>query len=201
MTEEAQEQTRQAPPAGWTRGSRSAGSPSRIRVGARPAAPGTGPWKGLSCAPGLPAWGSGATGTHPPQALSHTHTGTPVMQTPQRPRSEAATVTSGHSAARAEEHRLDGMVSAATCNHRAGDLSQPHPRGLVSGRPCGRGCPAPGRAAPALPPVEAGTAPQGTEPGGQESHRHPRTRDQESRTRNPAGLQVLWEEPAAPLPS
>lgn len=87
-----------------------------------------------SGAPRMGLWGHRHT---PTGRHSHTHTGTPVMQTPQRPRSEAATVTSGHSAARAEEHRLDGMVSAAACNHRAGDLSQSHPRGLVSGRPCG----------------------------------------------------------------
>ena len=89
-----------------------------------------------SGAPRVGLWGHGHT---PTGRHSHTHTGTPVMHTPQRPRSEAATVTSGQSAARAAGHRLDGTVGAATRNHRVGDASQPHRLALSREGPAAEG--------------------------------------------------------------
>lgn len=176
MTEEAQELAGQAPAAGWTHGSLAAGSPSRGRAGAGPAAPGPRPRSGPELQAGAPRmwrWGRWGRGHTPTGRRSHTHTDTPVMQTPQKPQSGAASVISGHLAARAEEHRLDGTVSAAACNHEAGDRHSP--AGAASSRegPAAEGVLLP--VAPLQPcrPLKLEPPPHSAEPEGQESHTPP----------------------------
>lgn len=200
MTEEAQELAGQAPAAGWTRGSCSAGSPSRVRAGAGPAAPGPRPRSGPELRAGAPRVWRRGHGHTPTGRRSLTHTDTPVMQTPQKPQPGAASVISGHLAARAEEHRLDGTVSAAACDHEAGDRHSPAHAASSREGPAAEGVLLP--VAPLQPCRPLKLEPPHTAQSLRDRRAtcRPWMRGQESRTRNPAGLQALWEKPAAPLP-